>query len=115
VRVVLWDTRKLDAAKDFAGGFGVGQYHGAGGVAGQVVRYWYKRDRRPVAMNFAYLAAVFKALGHQVEYSEDWVPQRADLYVFNPSLITLDLERKAMSLAARENRGCRILVVGLVA
>ena len=24
MRVVLWDTRKLDVAKDFAGGYGVG-------------------------------------------------------------------------------------------
>ena len=23
-RVVLWDTRKLDVSKDFAGGFGIG-------------------------------------------------------------------------------------------
>ena len=29
MRVILWDTRKLDVAKDFAGGFGVGQYPGA--------------------------------------------------------------------------------------
>ena len=28
MHVVLWDTRQLDVAKDFAGGFGVGQYHG---------------------------------------------------------------------------------------
>ena len=32
MRVVLWDTRKLDVAKDFAGGFGVGQFPGNGGI-----------------------------------------------------------------------------------
>ena len=25
MQVVLWDTRKLDVSKDFAGGFGVGE------------------------------------------------------------------------------------------
>jgi tRNA A37 methylthiotransferase MiaB len=115
MHIVLWDTRKQDAAKDFAGGFGVGSYHGHGGIAGQVVRYFYKRDRRPVALNFAYMAGVFKKLGHSVEYSEDRVPRGADVYVFNPSLMTLHLERQAMRRALTENPGAKVWVTGLVA
>ena len=93
MHVVLWDTRKLDVSKDFAGGFGVGQYHGKGGVLGWIVRRYYRRDHRPVALAFAYLAAIFRKLGHRVEYAEDDLTTGADLYVFNPSLITLELER----------------------
>jgi anaerobic magnesium-protoporphyrin IX monomethyl ester cyclase len=115
MHIVLWDTRKLDAAKDFAGGYGVGQYQGQGGLAGRIVRRFYKRDRRPVALNFAYMSAVFKQLGHTVEYSEDRVPRGGDIYVFNPSLITLSLERQAMRRAIAENPGARVWVTGLVA
>ncbi|MGD9722293.1 MAG: radical SAM protein [Pirellulales bacterium] len=115
MRVVLWDTRKLDVAKDFAGGFGVGQYPGRGGLAGAVVRHFYKRDYRPVALTFSYLAAIFRSLGHQVEYALDRIPAGADLYVFNPSLITLALERQAMQRVLETTPGCRVFVVGAVA
>ncbi len=115
MRVVLWDTRKLDVAKDFAGGFGVGQYPGGGGIAGRIVRHFYKRDYRPVALVYGYLAAIFRSQGHQVEYALDRVPGGADLYVFNPSLITLPLERAAMQQALQANPGCRVFVVGAVA
>lgn len=115
MHIVLWDTRKLDAAKDFAGGFGVGQFPGGGGLRGKIVRYFYKRDRRPTALNFAYLAAIFRRLGHTVQYSEDRVPPGADLYVFNPSLITLGLERRAIRQALEQNPGARVWVVGIVA
>ena len=115
MRIVLWDTRKLDVAKDFAGGFGVGQYPGRGGIAGLVVRHFYKRDYRPVALVYAYLAAIFRALGHEVEYALERVPTGADLYVFNPSLITLPLERQAIQQALDATPGCRIFVVGAVA
>ena len=47
MRVVLWDTRKLDVAKDFAGGYGVGQFPGGGGIGGRIVRHFFKRDYRP--------------------------------------------------------------------
>ncbi|MHC4181615.1 MAG: hypothetical protein ACYSWU_29330, partial [Planctomycetota bacterium] len=66
MQVVLWDTRKLDASKDFAGGFGVGQYPGRGGLRGKIIRHFYTRDRRPVALLFAHLAAIFGRLGHRV-------------------------------------------------
>jgi anaerobic magnesium-protoporphyrin IX monomethyl ester cyclase len=115
MHIVLWDTRKLDVAKDFAGGFGVGQFGGQGGVLGRVVRHFFKRDRRPVALTFAYLAAIAKSLGHQVEYVLDRIPTGADVYIFNPSLITLALERRAMSQALTATPGAKVLVVGAVA
>ena len=115
MRVVLWDTRKLDVAKDFAGGFGVGQFPRRGGWRGRVVRYAFKRDRRPVALAFAYLAAIFRQLGHKVEYSEDRVPPGADLYVFHPSLITLSLERQAIQQVLRASPQAKVLVTGIMA
>ena len=115
MHVVLWDTRQLDVAKDFAGGFGVGQYHGFGGFRGRVIRWAYKRDRRPVALNYAYLAAIFRKLGHTVQYSEDRVPAGGDVYVFNPSLITLHLEIAAIHEVLAKNPQAKILIVGLVA
>ncbi len=115
MRVVLWDTRKLDVAKDFAGGMGVGQFPGHGGIMGRLIRRYYKRDRRPTALTFAYLVAIFRSLGHQVEYTLDRVPAGADLYVFNPSLITLPLERQAIVEALARSPGCRVLVVGATA
>lgn len=99
MRVVLWDTRKQDAAKDFAGGYGVGQFPGGRRLRSRLIRHLFKRDRRPVALNFAYLAAIFRGLGHTVEYAEDSVPHGADIYVFNPALVTLPMERKAMRKA----------------
>ncbi|MBI2823703.1 MAG: radical SAM protein [Planctomycetia bacterium] len=115
MHVVLWDTRKLDVAKDFAGGFGVGQYHGFGGFRGRIIRWAYKRDRRPVALNFAYLAAILRKLGHTVQYSEDRVPTGGDLYVFNPSLITLHLEIAAIHEVLAKNPRAKVLITGLVA
>lgn len=115
MRVVLWDTRRLDVAKDFAGGFGVGQFPARGGWRGRLVRYAFKRDRRPVALAFAYLAAIFRKLGHRVEYSEDRVPAGADLYVFHPALITLSLERAAIERVLRETPQAKILVTGILA
>jgi len=113
--VVLCDTQKLDVSKDFAGGMGVGQFHGFGGFRDKVIRHFYKRDHRPVALLFAHLAAVFRRLGHRVEYAVDRTVGGADLYVFNPSLITLQLERRAMARVLAENPGAKVIVVGLVA
>ena len=115
MRIVLWDTRKQDAAKDFAGGYGVGQFPGGARWRSRLIRHLFKRDRRPVALNFAYMAAIFRGLGHTVEYSEDVVPRGADLYVFNPALVTLPLERKAIREALEGTPGCKVLVTGLVA
>ncbi len=115
MHIVLWDTRQGGVTKDFAGGFGVGQFPGRGGLAGRFIRWAFTRDRRPVALAYAYLAAIFRALGHTVEYAEDRVPPGADVYVFHPSLITLPLERRAIRQAQAASPGCRVLVVGLVA
>jgi tRNA A37 methylthiotransferase MiaB len=115
MRVVLWDTRQLDVAKDFAGGYGVGQFPGGGGIGGRIVRHYFKRDYRPTALIFAYLSAIFRKLGHQVEYALEEVPKGADLYVFNPSLITVPVERQAMAEALAANPGCKVLVTGAVA
>lgn len=114
MRVVLWDTRQLDVSKDFAGGFGVGQYPGGGGLRGQIIRYGYKRDYRPAAMTFAYLGAIFRKLGHQVEYCLDHIPGDADVYVFNPSLITLSLERGTIARIRADRPDAKILITGLV-
>ena len=115
MQVVLWDTRKLDASKDFAGGFGVGQYPGGGGVRGKIIRHFYKRDRRPAALLMAHLAAVFGRLGHRVHYVEDHIENGADLYVFCPSLITLHLERRAIARVKADNPTAQVLVCGLLA
>jgi len=115
MQIVLWDTRQLDAAKDFAGGFGVGQYPGRGGWKGQVIRHFYKRDRRPTALNFAYMASILKRLGHSVQYSEDTVPPGADVYIFNPSLVTLHLELAAIRKVNDHTPTAKVLVIGLVA
>lgn len=115
MHVVLWDTRKLDASKDFAGGMGIGMFPPGGGLRGRLVRYFYTRDRRPAAMLFAYLAAIFRRLGHTVEYAEDRLVPRGDLYVFNPSLITLHLERQAIVRLLDQQPDARVFVVGTVA
>jgi anaerobic magnesium-protoporphyrin IX monomethyl ester cyclase len=115
MHVILWDTRKRDVSKDFAGGFGVGQHPGHGGWRGQIIRRFFTRDRRPVALLLAYLAAIFHRLGHTVEYVEERVPAGADLIVFCPSLITLSLERAAIAQARLKNPSARIFVVGLTA
>lgn len=115
MHVVLWDTRRRDVSKDFAGGFGVGQFPGGGGLRGRIVRYFYKRDHRPVALNFAYLAAIFRQLGHEVEYAEDRQSAVGDLWIFNPSLITLDLEREVMRSVLARHPAPHVFVTGLVA
>ncbi len=112
MHIVLWDTRKLDVSKDFAGGFGIGQYTGDGTFRSRVIRHFYTRDRRPVALLYAHLAAIFAQLGHRVEYAEDLLPAGADLVVFNPSLLTLSLEHEVMAELLRRDPAARVLVVG---
>ena len=115
MHVVLWDTRKLDVSKDFAGGFGIAQYPGRASARDQIIRWFYKRDYRPAALLFAHLAAVFARLGHRVEFVEDGAPPAADLYVFNPSLMTVPLERQVISQLLAERPTARVLVVGTTA
>jgi hypothetical protein len=81
----------------------------------RLVRWGYRRDCRPVALNFAYLAAIFRRLGHSVEYCVDRVPSDADLYVFNPALQTIDLEQNAIRQVLQQTPRPRVMVVGSVA
>jgi radical SAM superfamily enzyme YgiQ (UPF0313 family) len=115
MHVCLWDTRQRFVSKDFAGGFGVGMFPGGKNLRQRLVRWGYRRDRRPVALNFAYLAAIFRRLGHSVEYCVDRLPSVADLYVFNPALQTIDLEQTAIRQALQRSPRPRVLVVGSVA
>jgi anaerobic magnesium-protoporphyrin IX monomethyl ester cyclase len=114
MHIVLWDTRQGGATKDFAGGFGTGEYQGVGGPADRLVRYAMNRDRRPVALAFAHLAGIFRELGHTVEYAVDRLPA-ADVYYFHPSLPSLPWERQAMATLNRDAPGCRVLAGGAVA
>jgi len=115
MNIVLWDTRQLDVSKDFAGGFGVGMYRGLGGPRDTIVRWFYRRDYRPPALLFAHLAAIFARLGQHVQYVVDQPPRGADLYLFNPSLITLALERQVIARLLSEEPQARVLVVGTTA
>lgn len=115
MHVCLWDTRKRFVSKDFAGGFGVGMFPGGRNLRQRLVRWGYRRDYRPVALNFAYLAAILRRLGHSVEYCVDRLPTGADLYVFNPALQTIDLEQAAIRQALRQTPRPRVMVVGSVA
>ncbi|HEX4145075.1 MAG TPA: radical SAM protein [Pirellulales bacterium] len=114
MHIVLWDTHRGGATKDFAGGFGVGQYPGVGGPGDRLVRWAISRDRRPVALAYAHLAAIFRQLGHTVEYAVDRLPS-ADLYYFHPSLPTLPWERQAIARLNHDSPDCRVLVGGIVA
>ena len=116
MNVVLWDTRKNNAQKDFAGGMGVGMHPGTGGIRGKIIRQMYLRDHRPTPLNFAYLVAVIKKLGHTPIYSLDQAsPPTADVYIFNPALVTLDIEIEAIKNVRSKNPLAKILIVGQVA
>lgn len=116
MNVVLWDTRRNNAQKDFAGGMGVGMHPGTGGIRGKIIRQMYLRDYRPTPLNFAYLVAVIKRLGHTPIYSLDQTnPPTADVYIFNPALVTLDIEIEAIKSVRKHNPNAKIFVVGQVA
>ncbi len=114
MKTVLFDSRVNDAQKDFAGGMGVGMYPGGGGIRGKLLRRLYLRDYRPVALNFAYLAAVLRDLGHTVVYAEDQFPE-GDVYIFNPSLLTLNHEINQISQVRKLSPDAQIWLVGSVA
>jgi radical SAM superfamily enzyme YgiQ (UPF0313 family) len=114
MHIVLWDTNRGGATKDFAGGFGVGQYPATAGLYDRLIGWALGRDRRPVALAYAYLAAIFRGLGHTVEYALDRFPDRADIYYFHPSLPTLPWERQAIARVNASSPGCRVLVGGIV-
>jgi len=115
MRIILCDSRKLDASKDFAGGYGVGLFPGGPGLRAKVIRRFYTRDRRPTPLVWAYLAGAMKELGHQVRYAVDRLPRGADLYIFCPSLITLAVERQIIARLLQRQPAARVLVVGPMA
>ena len=115
MHVVLWDSRAGGISKDFAGGYGVGNYHGGGGLPGRLIRWFSARDRRPPALAFAYLAAIFRQAGHTVEYCVDRLPPSADLVVFHPALVTLAHERSMMARVLAGSPAPAVWVVGPLA
>ena len=88
---------------------------GAAGFRDWLIRRFFRTDRLPAPLLYAHLAAIFARLGHRVEYAEDRLPRGADLYVFCPSLITLQLEQQAIARVRQQQPSARVLVVGLVA
>ena len=114
MNVCLWDTRRNNVQKDFAGGMGVGMPEKSSNLRENFIRRMYLRDYRPTALNFAYLVAVLKQLGHTVSYSLDEVVP-ADVYIFNPALLTLDDEMATIRSIVDSNPQAKVLVVGQVA
>jgi anaerobic magnesium-protoporphyrin IX monomethyl ester cyclase len=115
MHVCLWDTRRGGISKDFAGGYGVGMFSGGSNLRQRLVRWAYCRDRRPTALNFAYLAAIFRRKGYSVEYCIDSLPSDADIFVFNPALQTIDVEKTAIREVLMRRPTPKVLIIGAVA
>lgn len=111
--IVLWDTRHGGAFKDFAGGFGVGQFRGEG-LRGKIIEHFYRRDFRAPPLAYGYLAAGLKQLGHTVVYALEETPP-ADLYILNPALMTLPYELSVIRRLNEMHPNIRIIVCGQVA
>jgi radical SAM superfamily enzyme YgiQ (UPF0313 family) len=113
LRIVLWDTRHGGAFKDFAGGYGVGQFRGKG-LRAKVIEHFYRSDFRSPPLAYGYLAAGLAKLGHKVDYCLEDTPP-ADLYIFNPALMTLPYELEAIRRLNASSPKTKVLVVGTVA
>ncbi|MSR59397.1 MAG: radical SAM protein [Planctomycetaceae bacterium] len=113
MQIVLWDTRHGGAFKDFAGGFGVGQFRGHG-LRAKIIEQFYRRDFRAPPLAYGYLAAGLKQLGHVVTYALEHTPP-ADLYILNPALMTLPYELTMIRQLNERFPAMRILVCGQVA
>ena len=113
MKIVLWDTRHGGAFKDFAGGFGVGQFRGTS-LRGKIIEHFYRNDYRSPSLAFGYLAAGLRKAGHAVEYSLEATPQ-AEVYIFNPALMTVNHEAAVMRQLNQRSPKTRLLVVGQVA
>jgi radical SAM superfamily enzyme YgiQ (UPF0313 family) len=113
LRIVLWDTRHGGAFKDFAGGFGVGQFRGRG-LRAKIIEHFYRRDFRAPPLAYGYLAAGLSRLGHTVEYCLEEKPE-ADVYIFNPALMTLPHELEVIRGLNERSPQTEIIVVGQVA
>jgi len=103
MNVCLWDTRRNNVQKDFAGGMGVGMPEKSSNFRENFIRRMYLR-----------LVAVLKQLGHTVSYSLDEVVP-ADVYIFNPALLTLDDEMATIRSIVDSNPQAKVLIVGQVA
>ncbi|HEY2251623.1 MAG TPA: hypothetical protein VGH74_11205, partial [Planctomycetaceae bacterium] len=113
LRIVLWDTRHGGAFKDFAGGFGVGQFTGTG-LRSKIIEHFYRSDFRSPPLAYGYLAAGLAKLGHKVEYCLEDTPA-ADVYIFNPALMTFPHELEVIRRLNAKSPKTKILVVGTVA
>jgi len=113
MQIVLWDTRHLGAFKDFAGGFGVGQFRGQGWRE-KLIESFYRNDFRAPPLAFGYLAAGFRQMGHEVQYVLEDLPQ-ADLYVLNPALMTLPHELETIARINARHPSAQVVVTGQVA
>jgi len=113
MHIVLWDTRHGGVFKDFAGGYGVGQFRGEGWRA-KILEGVYRRDYRSPPLVFGHLAAIFQRLGHTVEYSLEKTPP-ADLYIFNPALMTVPHETAVIRRLNETSPKTRVFVCGQVA
>lgn len=113
LRIVLWDTRRGGVFKDFAGGFGVGPFRGQG-LRGKIIEHFYRRDYRAPSLAYGYLAGGLGNLGHMVEYCIDETPA-ADLFIFNPALMTLAHEIEVMRRLKARQPATQIVVCGQVA
>ena len=115
MRVVLWDTRKLDVSKDFAGGYGVGQFPGGGGIGGRIIRHFYKRDYRPDGPGLRLSGGHLPQAGTQVEYCLERRARGRRPLRLQSLADHAALERQAMAEALAANPGCHVLVIGAVA
>lgn len=113
MHIVLWDTRHGGVFKDFAGGYGVGQFRGEGWRA-KIIENVYRRDYRSPPLVFGHLAAILQRLGHTVEYALERTPG-ADLYIFNPALMTVPHETAVIRRLNQTAPKTRIFVCGTVA
>lgn len=113
MQIVLWDTRHGGAFKDFAGGFGVGQFRGRN-LREKLIERVYRNDFRAPPLAFGYLAAGLKERGHTVEYSLEALPP-ADVYILNPALMTLPYELETIQRIHQQHPHAEILVTGQVA
>jgi radical SAM superfamily enzyme YgiQ (UPF0313 family) len=113
LHIVLWDTRHGGAFKDFAGGYGVGQFRGRG-LRAKIIERFYRNDFRSPPLAYGYLAAGLAKLGHRINYCLEDTPP-ADVYIFNPALMTLPYELEVIRRLNASSPQTKVLVVGTVA
>ena len=111
MRVVLWDTSR-GLGSLCGGDLSLPGESWAGRNARSLFRLAFPLDRQPVALELAYLLAIFRRQRHSVEYAEDDVPRGGDLYVFRPRLATLAASLAAIEEARAWQPAARLLVVG---